>query len=53
MTPSNEWMTTADDSWANLKRALERGVSADFMETGREQPDEQSRPELEAIFPEG
>jgi len=35
-----------------LKAALARGVDADFMNRGREQPAEQIRPELEALFPD-
>lgn len=43
--------SNAADPWANLKKALERGVSDDFMSEGREQPDEQIRPDLEKLFP--
>jgi len=43
--------SNAADPWANLKKALERGVSDDFMSEGREQPGEQIRPDLEKLFP--
>lgn len=36
--------------WASLRAALARGVSADFMTRGREQPPEQERPGLDQIF---
>ncbi len=36
--------------WASLRAALDRGFSADFMAEGRQQPDEQSRPELDEAF---
>jgi antitoxin VapB len=39
------------DPWAGLKKALERGVSDDFMSEGREQPSEQDRPDLDKLFP--
>lgn len=37
-------------SWNALRLALERGVSDDFMQEGREQPDQQDRPELDEPF---
>ena len=37
-------------SWDALRLALERGVSDDFMQEGREQPDQQDRPELDEPF---
>lgn len=36
--------------WASLRAALDRGVSADFMAGGRQQPDGQSRPALDDAF---
>ncbi|MGR9249201.1 antitoxin [Rhizobium leguminosarum] len=36
--------------WASLYSALERGLSADFMAEGREQPDEQERLGLQDLF---
>jgi antitoxin VapB len=36
--------------WASLRAARERGFSPDFMEGGREQPDEQERPDLDTAF---
>lgn len=36
--------------WSSLRSALERGMSDDFLENGREQPDEQERTELEKHF---
>jgi len=38
------------EPWASLKAALSRGMSEDFMEGGREQPDSQDRPDLDAKF---
>lgn len=40
----------ASTRWASLRAALERGFSADFMADGRQQPDTQSRPELDDAF---
>jgi antitoxin VapB len=37
--------------WASLHAAIERGVSADFMAGGREQPEGQARPDLDRVFP--
>lgn len=37
-------------AWAFLRSALKRGISDDFLENGREQPDEQERNELEKHF---
>lgn len=36
--------------WAFLHAAIERGVSADFMAEGREQPADQQRPDLDKTF---
>jgi antitoxin VapB len=36
--------------WASLRAAMDRGFSADFMAEGRQQPDNQSRPELDKAF---
>jgi antitoxin VapB len=38
------------EPWSSLKAALARGMSDDFMESGREQPAQQDRPELDAVF---
>ncbi|GGA92214.1 antitoxin [Brucella endophytica] len=38
------------EPWANLKTALARGFSDDFMANGREQPEQQERPELDELF---
>ena len=37
--------------WASLRAAIERGVSPDFMTTGREQGEAQERPDLDRLFP--
>ena len=37
-------------NWESLNTALARGVSPDFMEEGRQQPDDSSRPGLEDLF---
>jgi antitoxin VapB len=36
--------------WASLRAALARGFSADFMADGRQQPEEQKRPDLDRTF---
>ncbi|AJC82555.1 AbrB/SpoV domain-containing protein (plasmid) [Rhizobium etli bv. phaseoli str. IE4803] len=36
--------------WASLKSALERGLSDDFLAQGREQPEDEERPDLEDLF---
>jgi len=36
--------------WASLHAAIERGVSPDFMADGREQPEQQGRPDLDSLF---
>lgn len=36
--------------WASLRAAMDRGFSADFMAEGRQQPGNQSRPELDEAF---
>ncbi|WP_420960052.1 antitoxin [Brucella sp. IR073] len=38
------------EPWANLKAAMARGFSEDFMANGREQPEQQERPELDELF---
>lgn len=40
----------ASRPWASLRAAIERGFSGDFMEEGRDQPEEQDRPELDQAF---
>ncbi len=40
----------ASTRWASLRAAMDRGFSADFMTDGRQQPDNQSRPELDKAF---
>ena len=37
-------------AWASLRQAIARDVSADFLENGREQPEQQTRPALDAVF---
>lgn len=39
------------EAWASLKAGLARGMSDDFMADGRQQPEQQDRPELDAVFP--
>jgi antitoxin VapB len=36
--------------WASLRAAVKRGLSADFVADGRQQPDNQSRPKLDDAF---
>jgi antitoxin VapB len=36
--------------WASLRAAVARGLSEDFFPEGREQPDEQKRPDLDQAF---
>ncbi|PDT14824.1 AbrB/MazE/SpoVT family DNA-binding domain-containing protein [Rhizobium sp. J15] len=36
--------------WASLRSALERGLSDDFLAQGREQPEDQERPDLQDLF---
>ncbi len=36
--------------WSSLRMALERGFSPDFLEDGREQPEDQDRPGLDDVF---
>lgn len=38
------------EPWSSLKAALARGMSEDFMQNGREQPADQDRPALDAVF---
>ncbi len=40
----------APTPWTSLRAAVDRGFSADFMAEGRQQPDSQSRPELDKAF---
>ncbi|HEV2512357.1 type II toxin-antitoxin system VapB family antitoxin [Bosea sp. (in: a-proteobacteria)] len=37
--------------WASLHAAIARGVSPDFMTTGRDQSEDQERPDLDRLFP--
>lgn len=39
-----------NSGWSSLRSALKRGVSGDFMQDGREQPEEQDRIDLDKIF---
>ena len=39
-----------DERWASLRAAVNRGFSSDFLEHGREQQDEQERPDLDSTF---
>ncbi|MEQ8709982.1 MAG: type II toxin-antitoxin system VapB family antitoxin [Rhodospirillales bacterium] len=43
-------LTDEKRGWNSLRAALKRGLSDDFMQGGREQPDEQARPELNKLF---
>ena len=36
--------------WSSLREALARGVSADFLGDGRDQPKHQERPDLDRAF---
>ena len=36
--------------WSSLCAALERGFSDDFMAEGRQQPQDQNRPQLDDLF---
>lgn len=36
--------------WTSLRAAVARGLSADFMAGGREQPADQTRPDLDRAF---
>jgi antitoxin VapB len=36
--------------WTSLRAAMDRGFSDDFMADGRQQPGDQSRPELDKAF---
>jgi antitoxin VapB len=36
--------------WSSLRAALERGFSDDFLKDGREQPQDQDRPQIEGLF---
>ncbi len=38
------------EPWSSLKAALARGVSEDYMESGREQPKPEDRPDLDTVF---
>jgi len=38
------------EAWTSLKAALARGVSDDFLANGRQQPEQQDRPDLDAVF---
>jgi antitoxin VapB len=41
----------ASQRWASLRAAVERGFSPDFLDEGRQQPEDQDRPELAQVFP--
>ena len=41
----------ASRPWASLRAAIARGVSPDFMATGRDQGEGQDRPDLDRMFP--
>jgi antitoxin VapB len=38
------------ERWASLRAAINRGFSPDFLQHGREQPEEQERPDLDQTF---
>lgn len=38
------------ERWTSLRAAVARGFSADFMAEGRQQPEEQKRPDLDRAF---
>ncbi len=38
------------ERWASLRAAVVKGFSPDFLENGREQPEEQVRPGLDKAF---
>ncbi len=40
----------SDRGWSSLRSALKRGVSADFMNEGREQPAAKDRADLDKVF---
>jgi len=40
----------SEEAWSSLRAALDRGVSDDFLENGREQPENQERPDLTTVF---
>jgi len=42
--------TDSAERWSSLRAAVARGVSQDFMADGRQQPEEQRRPDLDRIF---
>ncbi|GAA3102098.1 antitoxin [Rhizobium viscosum] len=39
-----------DEAWGSLKAALARGMSDDFLSSGRDQPQPQDRPDLDTVF---
>ncbi|MDQ2633351.1 MAG: antitoxin [Pseudomonadota bacterium] len=39
-----------EERWASVRAAVSRGFSSDFLQDGREQPEEQHRPDLDSIF---
>ena len=41
----------AAQRWASLRAAVHRGFSPDFLAEGRQQPQDQERPELDKAFP--
>lgn len=42
--------TDTSGRWTSLRTAVARGFSADFMTEGRQQPEEQKRPDLDRAF---
>ncbi|MBX3568632.1 MAG: AbrB/MazE/SpoVT family DNA-binding domain-containing protein [Rhizobiaceae bacterium] len=38
------------EPWSSLRAAVDLGFSSDFMAKGREQPDEQNRPDMDDVF---
>ena len=38
------------ERWASVRAAVNRGFSSDFLQHGREQPEEQERPDLDQTF---
>lgn len=38
------------EPWSGLREVWARGLSDDFMADGRQQPEEQHRPELDELF---
>jgi antitoxin VapB len=38
------------ERWASVRAAVDRGFSSDFLQDGREQPEEQDRPDMDSTF---